>query len=277
MTVGSVRRILVALNGVTSASAGLELAIQMAGQLHADLEGLFVEDSDLLRVAALPFTRQINFTTAGETPLETADVEMDMTRRAGLAQQRLAAAAASRHIKWSFRRVRGRVSHEIEMAAAQADFVVVEGGRTGARLQDLQGSMVETVLQSATRTMLVARTGALATEGVAVIYDGSTGAAAALSFALRIMPRTGVLTVFLDALPGAALDELETKCRSELADAGVSIRFAPLDKKDWPAMCQSVSRNNASLFVIAHDSPLLAGTGMRKMLSGMKCPVCVVR
>ena len=65
-----VSRILVALDSGTNAPAGLDVAVELARRLQAELQGLYVEDDDLFRIAALPFTTQVNLTTGGRQPLD---------------------------------------------------------------------------------------------------------------------------------------------------------------------------------------------------------------
>ena len=74
-----VRRILVALDGSVHASGALEAATALAARLHAELEGIFVQDVDLARLAALPIGREIQFLT-GQGRDFTAD-ELDAQNR----------------------------------------------------------------------------------------------------------------------------------------------------------------------------------------------------
>jgi hypothetical protein len=52
-------RVLLALEGAEPAVEPLFAATQLARGLRAELAGLFVEDVALLRLAALPFTREV--------------------------------------------------------------------------------------------------------------------------------------------------------------------------------------------------------------------------
>jgi nucleotide-binding universal stress UspA family protein len=55
------RRILVALDASVNSLAAIEQAATLAANLEAEQLGLFVEDINLLRIATLPFARQICF------------------------------------------------------------------------------------------------------------------------------------------------------------------------------------------------------------------------
>ena len=49
-----IARILVALDASPASVAAAAAAASLAGRLHAELEGVFVEDADLLALAAYP-------------------------------------------------------------------------------------------------------------------------------------------------------------------------------------------------------------------------------
>ncbi len=55
----AIQRILLALDASPQSVAALDTATELAGRLGAELTGLFVEDTDLLRMAALPFAAEI--------------------------------------------------------------------------------------------------------------------------------------------------------------------------------------------------------------------------
>ncbi|MBK7177644.1 MAG: universal stress protein [Chloroflexi bacterium] len=60
-----IQRILVALDASPHSLAALEAAIDLAERLDAELQGLFVEDINLLRLAQLPFARELRYPLPG--------------------------------------------------------------------------------------------------------------------------------------------------------------------------------------------------------------------
>ena len=97
----------------------LEAAVALAGSLGAELLGLFVEDLDLLRFAALPFAHEIGIGSAARRRLDTAALERDLRAHAAEAERRLASFAARVRIPSAFRVARG-VAHAELLAAAAA-------------------------------------------------------------------------------------------------------------------------------------------------------------
>ena len=73
-----INRILVTLDSSTRARAALKVAVQLATSMHAEIQGLFVEDEDLIRLAALPFACEVDFTSAAPRRLIAANMEREL-------------------------------------------------------------------------------------------------------------------------------------------------------------------------------------------------------
>jgi len=80
----------------------LELAVAMAASVQTRLHGLFVENEDLLRVARLPFTREISSTTAEERPTDFDQMQRSIRAMAVQFKDSLQKAAQASQIPWSF-------------------------------------------------------------------------------------------------------------------------------------------------------------------------------
>lgn len=113
--------LLVARGG--SAGAEVDRAVALANLLDAELAGLFVEDEALLRMAALPITREVGALSGAVRPLELADVERLLRRDAG----RLREALSALNVPWSFRVERGEVAQRTLAALPDAAAAVISG------------------------------------------------------------------------------------------------------------------------------------------------------
>ena len=121
----AIRRVLVALDATDAGSAALEAAVALAAHMEAELAGIFVENEDLLRFAALPFTRETGVPSASSRRLDSTDVERLLKSRAALAEAALVRAAASRRLRWSFSIRRGRVMPELLADADSEDLLTL--------------------------------------------------------------------------------------------------------------------------------------------------------
>ena len=115
----TIRRILVALDASPHSQAALEAASELADVLKAELVGIFVEDVNLLRLAGLPFAREVGYPSGTDRPLDSPSMERELRIQAEQARQTLAGVAVRRQIRWSFRVVRGQVATELLTRSAR--------------------------------------------------------------------------------------------------------------------------------------------------------------
>lgn len=103
------RRISVTLDSSGGSLEALEGAAMMAARLDAELVGVFVEDANLLRLAALPCSAEVGFASARARSLDRATVERTFKHLAAEARLALIAAAERARVSWSFDVARGSV------------------------------------------------------------------------------------------------------------------------------------------------------------------------
>ena len=272
-----IRRILFALDSGSNVRAGLDVAVELAGRLRAELDGLYVEDNDLFQVAQLPFTTQVNLTTGIPQPLLAADLEQQMARLAAAARRRLAAAATRSRVRWTFRTVRGRIAHEVAAAAELADLVIVEGGQHRAPAQNRIGLSSRTTIQSVSRSVLILRAGRRFEGTVSVVFDGTALGEKALAMADILTPSNDALTVLFADQEAEKRGQMEARARELLGVSAGNAHFRTLRAASLAAMCEEVHGHDSGLLVLGADSPLLPQSGVAEILDSLACPVLLVR
>lgn len=98
----------------------LAAASALAERVGAELVGIFIEDVDLLRFAALPFAHEVCFATAQRRRLEVPAIERSLREHAAEAERAFAGTAALTAVRRSFRIARGLASRELLAAAIGA-------------------------------------------------------------------------------------------------------------------------------------------------------------
>ena len=119
-----IRRVIVGLDPAAQSRALLEAAVELAGQMQAEILGLFVENQDLLHFAGLPFAREVGFESATRRALDIESMERSLRALAREARQALESAAEGTQVQWSFRVVRGAPAAELLAAAEESDLVI---------------------------------------------------------------------------------------------------------------------------------------------------------
>ena len=178
-----IRRILVALDASPASRFTIQTAVDLAARFEAELIGLFVEDTNLLRVARLPFVREIGAFSFSARKLDLDDLQRQLRGQADRMRRSLASAAQLRGICWEFRVKRGPVAAEVMAAGAEADLMIM--GRAGRSLtaHRRMGSTVRSmVLQRSGLTFILTAALRLAAPTI-LLYDGSQAGHKALEIA----------------------------------------------------------------------------------------------
>jgi nucleotide-binding universal stress UspA family protein len=273
----ALRRIVVAIDSSAGSAAALDAVAALAARLQAELEGLFVEDVNLARLAELPVGREICFNGVCRD-FTAVQLAAQYREQAAVARRALAAAAARARIACAFRVARGQVDVEIMSAAGSADLLVLGTGASALGRRGRLGRTARTAAERAPRSVLIAKPGAWALAAPLVYYDGSPGARRALAAAARIAGgRDGALTVLIVA---AAVD------RAAALRAEVTALLAPYEAQPaflhggQPApaeICRLAARAGADVLVIAADAALTAAPDRLALLETIACPVLLVR
>lgn len=194
--VPSLRRILVALDASTHSHTALAAAVTLAVRFGAEIEGIFVEDLNLLRLVELPFVREIRFGQKGAGLLEGEPLHRWLRARATLLRHELDEVASQHKVLSTFRVARGLVAAELLTAAREADLLAL--GRIGhsvasrARL----GSTARAAVSQAASAVLLVQPEVQAGP-VLVLFDGSAAAMRALELARQLGSDTGELRVLI--------------------------------------------------------------------------------
>jgi nucleotide-binding universal stress UspA family protein len=272
-----VHRILVALDASTHSLAGLAAAVELAAAMEAELEGLFVEDVNLVRLAGLPFVQEVRHTASLEA-LDSTRMERALKAQASQAREALETAAGRAQVHWSFRVVRGHVAQEVLQAASQADLVTLgKQGRSkspGARL----GSTALWVALHAPGALLLVEHGVPGGQPVLMLYDGSEGAERALDAAARLarMSGTHLIILLLAGAPDAAR-QLEQQAGLRIEPHRVHPRFHTLHEADAQSLLRVLQSEGGGLVVLAARSTVLSEETIQKLLDSLRNPVLLIR
>ena len=109
-----------------------EQVARLAQELEAELQGLFIEDVELLRFASLPFAREIGIASAQARSMDVASLERQLRAQARALEQALAAILGPGPAGWSLRVERSSPLVAIEAVLAhllEPALLIPPGGR----------------------------------------------------------------------------------------------------------------------------------------------------
>lgn len=258
-------RVIAAFHGPNFSHAALEAAAALAGSLDTELAGVFVEDISLLRIAALPFARELGMTSALARPIESPDIERALRLQARRTQQALAERAGELKLHWSFQVVRGPVLTAVLGCATKLDVVVF--GETG------RAAVVKSAVSAASRLPVSSRPAG----PIAVVFNDSSAAVRALSAARSLADAINAdLAMLIVAEAAESFEMLRARADGLLADSAHVVRHLWLKSSESPEIAQAVSATNAAM-LLWHDRHLPRNQAMlRALLHTLGCPLVLV-
>lgn len=273
-----IERILVALDASTSSLAALQASAGLAAALQADLVGIFVEDVNLLRFSALPFAQEQRWPAARRQQLDEQQMEHQLRLRASQARRALAAAAEQLEVAWTFRVVRGQVTHEVLTACLEADLLSLGcTSRTLARGSRL-GSTAREATRRSPRSVLLARRPSEMEWPVVVTYDGSSLARRGLMAGVGLAQRyeNNLIVLVLGESREAAAPLVE-EVQALAGPTPVHLEFRFVTSGDAEQLVTLLQSQSCSLVILAGETPPLRGEALQALLDALDCPVMVVR
>lgn len=246
-----IRRILVTADASVRGRLALSLIGELAAETPVEVQGVFIEDLNLLHLAELPFAWEVIVTSAASRRLEQVRLERSLREQAAQVQRIFADYAGRVGLTWSFRVVRGHFPKELLSLAEGFDLCIIGQGGSLAlqRLTRKQPAPGRTV--------------------VALVTD-TPSAMRILQVATRLARAQGRHLLVLSA-DGQVSSPVLRRLRAELNQA---------EWIDWPLseagnLRRILMRREPMALVM--DATLLTGAGLQPLLGDLDFPVLLVR
>jgi nucleotide-binding universal stress UspA family protein len=273
-----IERILVALDASPPSLAALRAAIELAQVFDAEVTGLFVEDINLVRLASVPFARELGYLVERSRPLDRRYIERQLRARARRAREALEEIAGEADVQWSFHVARGNIIAELLDAAAQADLTIL--GRAGWSLIGRRrlGSTTRAVLVETNRLTLILHEGTRLGLPVYVAYDGSQIGRQALAAGVSLLRgRDGVLSVLILADDPEAADDLEREAEDWLRQRDIEADFRHLIQPSVRRLTRLIAEEGCRVLVLPAPVPGISDYDLPDLFERVGCPIMLVR
>lgn len=273
-----IRRIVVAVDASPHSLAALEAAAELAARFRAELLGLFVEDVNLLRLAELPFTREVGLFSAGGRRLNARQIECQLRVQARRARHTFTTVAERTAVQGNFRVTRGAVAPELLTAASDADLIIL--GKVGWSLvrRGRLGSTARAMAAGAPALTLILQDGACLGPPVFVAYDGSARSDRALLAAAVLAEQLdGPLTVLLLGDREPAVHRLQEHATRWLGERQIGVEFRPLTESNAHRLAHLAQTAGCRTLVLPAESALLCDEALLALLEQTDIPVLLAR
>ena len=258
----SIRRVLVVLDTSPENPAVLEAAVGLAAGLGTELQALFVEDTNLLRLTELPFLRAVDPFSGVTRELSSQGMERGMRAYASRAREALAITASRSRVRWSFRTMQETGASGALSVASDADLVILG---SPSRPTD---SATQKAVSRATGSVLVLR-GRIRPGGpVLVLYDGTPGSLRPLEIASSVANTWRAPLVLLT--PASS-----PEAPPELVEP-LPARVHRLSRVDVPSVLHAMHAEGGTLLVLPLSTQLPPTLSLWELLEESRYPVLLV-
>jgi nucleotide-binding universal stress UspA family protein len=270
-----IKRILVAMDASEHSVAAMEEAAKLAAGLEAELLGLFVEDINLLRLAALPFARELADLSASERQLSSSSMEKSLRAQAERMRRQLQLTAERTRVQWSFHVARGNVL--AELLAHTPDFDLLILGRVGRSLRRAPrlGSIAQGAISRSSCTVMLVQHGRAIEHPVLVIYDGRPTGQQALALAATLARQDKEdLVVLLPPGDAKTVASLRRQAEKWLSSHETGARILQLDTADAGELASTVEAEDGRVLILDASHEL---ANDQTFFDLVQCPVVLVR
>jgi len=261
------RRVVIGLEPAMLDAAALAAAAQLARSAGAELAALFVEDTNLLRLASLPFAREMGAASAARRRMETTDIERALKVQAAQLKRALAEAAQRLELQWTFEVARGQGLRVLLEWTGASDIVVLAGGPG----RPLWQPALEALLR-----------GAFSFERpppgrVAAVLGSGTEMLRILSVAHALARASDAELVLLVAGEKTRAGEIAKRAAAWLRERGAAARVALLPDRAPARIAEFVARERAQALFLPGADQELSSVEISALASVVNCPLIFVR
>jgi hypothetical protein len=251
----------------------MQLAVELAGLLHLELVGLFLEDTSLCDLASIPFSRELRLLGGGWHTIDLDRLSRDFELAARSIERKFMDAAKRLPTGCQFEVARGSMAKTFASVSRANDIVMIVEPQSPAERATQQFSwLLEAAFRSAAAVMLVPPHIARKKGPVVAIAtspdDPSIQAAAAIAFAAKEE---------LAIIEADGHDADDSRIRKLAADTGLTTRrvaAARLGLADPAACAQAFRQIQERLIVMTRGA--LADGAASAIAAARRVPVLVV-
>jgi nucleotide-binding universal stress UspA family protein len=262
----TIRHIVATLDATESGLPALQAAVRLAAVTGAGLEGVFVEDINLIRLSGLPFLREVRPWSLAEEAFSTQRMQSELRSLARHAERMLEQAAREMGVPWTFQVWRGRAGAASLAQAFGADILSLppvcslfySRGRDKKQALERQPGEVET--------------------SISVLFSDTEQALRALTIACSLARDMGAcLIVLLPEIQSQDLAGLKNKALAILELHAQTARFVRITGTDVRSLVQAAGAPGSNTLITEVEHPLLQQAGLEQCLQALFRPVLLVR
>lgn len=266
-----IKRVAVVLDASMQSHQALLEAAELAASMQAELEGVFVEDINLIHLAELPFTREIRPASMTLDTFDPGRMKRELRSLARQEQYKLESIARDRGIAHSFRIRRGSVRTEVMATVTEVDVLTLcrSGPQVTEKLQQHKTTSVDRLTHF---PALQAR------PVVSVIFGGADNETRALASAAQLAERLDLDICVL--LAGGCETDRETQRHEAdklLTKQNQRFKYIRVAGDTVSDLLNAMGPLKNRALVVSSNNSLVSNGKLWQYLEQASCPLFIVR
>ena len=272
-------RVLVAVDTSTECTRALEAAAQLASHLHVGIQGIFVEDPNLLKLEGLSSSRRISLPQAfGESKIRSGSIQRELQAHAKRMRQILQMLSQRMQVEYEFQVMRGKMQEMLNQAATTTDLAVVESQGRSVRSHMRLEASAHGAADALQPSVLYLQKGVRPIQSVVAVFDGTDQSEKVLEAGAGLMSGpNAMMTVLLQTESREEADDMEERAREKLAPAGINAHYRRVSPKETRWLGRMVDGMHGDIVITGSESRLLKHNTVQDVLEEVDCPVLVIR
>lgn len=268
-------RVLAGFGAIADEAPTIETAMALASALEADVAGCFIEDVDLLNLAALPFARAVRPADRSVLEIEHDQMQRQITRAASVCEDLLLTRASGTRVRCTFQTKRGGYLAEIARETATRDIVVVNPLNLPHRRRDAVSLLLDGIRQAAGAVILPERARQGTGGPVVLVAAGPAGERTGLDLAERIARTMTERTIVLTSSDEGSEDVQGRAVTPDDAGSRVDVRHVP--GNHLQALAAALEEVRPSFVVVQASAGPLTDPMIDLLLRAGQAPLLLLR
>jgi len=278
MTETGIKRILIALDAGEFSRSALLTAGELARQLQTELEAVFVEDDNLLRLAELPFARELMPGRHESRRLTLTSMQHQMAAQARRLRQLVEATSQQSRVSTGFRILHGSISTELQQATQRMDLLIL--GKRAHSLKQIPrlGQVALDLLAGANCDVLLLQHGANISGPVAVLYADADRSQRALQLAFRLaQDRHDRLSVIYPAVDDATQETRQAQVNLLARTYAVNVEHSLLHANTSDAVLDAIDQGKSRMLIMQAGTGPFMADATSTIIQQSPVPVIIMR
>ena len=272
-----IRRVVIVLSPPAGNLEKMQGTVEIALRLKAEMHVLFIEDINLLRLAALPRAGELSYGAGGIRPLDRERMERVLKAQANAVREKLSALAARHKVPWSFQVRRGHVSREVLASVVGEDLLILDRVRESLVSSTGEEGILWRILRQTTSTVLLQRDAGHAPRALTVYFDGTPAAWRALRLATSCFQEGSLpMTIVLPPMEEAEERRARAHIEEYLGAQGIPCRIHRLRESTCGCLARMLAEQGCGLFIGGRPGLMEYGESLLRDLEGLGCGCLLV-